>query len=74
MIEIIITSSVLILIIIAMRYLLRGKISSRLQYALWALVALRLLLQQISGTQCCRLRTLRRYKTVLRHPTVRPAE
>lgn len=44
MIEIIITSSVLILIIIAMRYLLRGKISSRLQYALWALVALRLLL------------------------------
>lgn len=44
MIETIITSSILILIIIALRYLLRGKISSRLQYALWALVAVRLLL------------------------------
>ncbi|MNO70197.1 Methicillin resistance mecR1 protein [compost metagenome] len=44
MIETIITSSVLILIIIALRYLLRGRISSRLQYALWALVAVRLLL------------------------------
>lgn len=43
MIEIIITSSALILIIIALRYLLRGKISSRLQYALWALIAVRLL-------------------------------
>ncbi|MFT3985418.1 MAG: DUF5301 domain-containing protein [Lachnospiraceae bacterium] len=44
MIETIITSSILILIIIVLRYLLRGKISSRLQYALWALVAVRLLL------------------------------
>lgn len=44
MIEIIITSSVLILIITVLRYLLRGKISSRLQYALWTLVAVRLLL------------------------------
>lgn len=44
MIETIITSSVLILIIAALRYLLRGKVSSRLQYALWMLVAIRLLL------------------------------
>lgn len=44
MIETIITSSVLILIIISLRYLLRGKISLRLQYALWVLVAFRLLI------------------------------
>ena len=43
MINIIVTSSVLILIIITLRFLLRGKISLRLQYALWVLVALRLL-------------------------------
>ncbi|QIB68945.1 DUF4825 domain-containing protein [Aminipila butyrica] len=44
MIETIITSSALILMITALRYLLRGKISLRLQYALWLLVAIRLLL------------------------------
>ena len=44
MIETIITSSVLILIIIALRYLLRGHISSQLQYTLWMLAAIRLLL------------------------------
>ena len=44
MMETIITPSVLILIIIALRYLLRGQISSQLQYALWMLVAIRLLL------------------------------
>ncbi len=40
----IVTSSVLILVVVALRYLLRGKISLRLQYALWAIVLLRLLL------------------------------
>ena len=44
MIEVIINSSVLILMVVVLRRLLRGRISSRLQYALWALVALRLLL------------------------------
>lgn len=44
MTEILITSSVLILALTALRYLLRGKISARLQYALWGLAALRLLL------------------------------
>ena len=39
----IITSSVLILIIIALRFCLKGKISLRLQYALWLLVAARLI-------------------------------
>ncbi|MBQ9766205.1 MAG: leucine-rich repeat protein [Lachnospiraceae bacterium] len=44
MIEWIVSSSVLILIIIAIRFLLKGKISLRLQYALWALVLIRLLI------------------------------
>lgn len=43
MTEWIITSSVLILIVIALRFLLRGKISLLLQYALWGLVLIRLL-------------------------------
>lgn len=41
--EIFITSSVLILCIMLIRLLFKGKISSRLQYALWLLVALRLI-------------------------------
>lgn len=44
MFEWIITSSVLILIIVAVRFMLKGKISLRLQYALWALVLVRLLI------------------------------
>ncbi len=43
MINWIVTSSVLILIIIFLRAVLRGKISLRLQYALWAIVLIRLL-------------------------------
>lgn len=39
----IISSSVLILIVICMRHFLKGKISAKLQYALWLLVAVRLL-------------------------------
>ena len=40
----IISSSVLILIVICMRHFLKGKISARLQYALWLIVAIRLLI------------------------------
>lgn len=43
MINWIISSSILILVIIALRYLFKGKISLRLQYGLWLLVAVRLL-------------------------------
>lgn len=43
MMELIITSSVLILVVIVLRHFLKGKISLRLQYALWVLVLLRLL-------------------------------
>lgn len=42
--EIIITATVLILCILLIRRIFRGKISSRLQYALWLLVALRLVI------------------------------
>ncbi len=44
MIEYIVTSSVLAVVIIVLRAVFRGKISRRLQYALWGLVLLRLLL------------------------------
>lgn len=43
MIELMITSSVLILVVILLRHFLKGKISMRLQYAIWALVLIRLL-------------------------------
>lgn len=42
--EILITSTVLILCMLLLRRVFRGKISSRLQYALWLIVALRLAL------------------------------
>nr|MDE7245211.1 M56 family metallopeptidase [Oscillospiraceae bacterium] len=42
--EIFLTSSALILIISVLRFFLRGKISPRLQYALWLLAAARLLI------------------------------
>ena len=44
MVEIIITSSVLILVLILFRKLCWGKISRRLQYGLWLLVVIRLLI------------------------------
>lgn len=43
MLEWVISSTVLILIVIALRFILKGKISLRLQYALWAIVLLRLI-------------------------------
>ena len=44
MIEWVVSSCILILAVIALRYLQRGRISLRLQYALWLLVLARLLL------------------------------
>ena len=44
MAEILVSSTVLILALAAIRFFLRGKIDPRLQYALWLLAALRLLL------------------------------
>ena len=50
MINWIITSSILIVGVIILRRILRGRISLRLQYALWGLVLLRLLLPVSVGT------------------------
>lgn len=44
MIEMILTSSVLILIILMLRHFIGGKISMRLRYALWLLAAVRLIM------------------------------
>ena len=43
MLQVILTSSVLILVLLLLRRVLRGRVSLRLQYALWVLVAVRLL-------------------------------
>lgn len=50
MIEWVVSSSVLIVVVILLRTLLRGKIKSRLQYALWALVLVRLLVPVSFGS------------------------
>ena len=42
--ELLVTSSALILALLVLRWLLRGRISRRVQYSLWGLVAVRLLL------------------------------
>ncbi len=44
MTQTIITSSILILVVLLMRLVIKGRVSPRLQYALWALVLVRLLL------------------------------
>ena len=49
----ILSASLLILVVIALRYLLRGKLHPAAQYALWGLVLLRLLLPfSIARTAC----------------------
>lgn len=47
MTEIILTSSILILLLAALRRVLGGRIDPRVQYALWLLAAARLLLSLI---------------------------
>ena len=49
MINWIVSSSVLILIVIGMRHFLKGKTSAKLKYALWLLVAVRLLVPMSFG-------------------------
>lgn len=59
MIEWAITSSVLILVVLVLRRLLVGRISLRLQYGLWALVLVRLLLPvNLGGTSISILNTV----------------
>ena len=49
MINWVVSSSVLILIVVGMRHFLKGKISAKLLYALWLLVAVRLLMPMSFG-------------------------
>ena len=56
--SIIITSSILILIVVALRYLLKEKLSSRLRYAMWLLVAIRLLIPIEMGQSSLSVMTL----------------
>ncbi len=60
MTEWIISSSVLIVIVIALRFLLKGKISLRLQYALWAIVLLRLIIPVSFGSSAVSVGNLTR--------------
>ncbi len=50
MLEWVISSAILLLVIIALRFALKGRISLRLQYALWGLVLLRLLVPVSLGS------------------------
>lgn len=50
MLEWAVTSSVLILAVLLLRQCLKGKVSLRLQYGLWALVLLRLLIPVSFGS------------------------
>ena len=49
MVEWIVSSSALIVVVVLLRFVLKGKISLRLQYALWALVLVRLLVPASFG-------------------------
>ena len=44
MLEWFVSSAILLSVLIALHYLLRGRVSPKLQYALWALALVRLLL------------------------------
>ena len=63
--EILLTSSVLIGVVMVLRWLLRGKVRQRLLYAAWLLVALRLLVPIQFGQWSLSLNTLT--ETVTEH-------
>lgn len=71
--ELLVTSSVLILALLVLRQLLRGRISRRLQYSLWGLAALRLLLpfSLPAGSSVMNLSSARRVEAVITGQTVR---
>ena len=71
MIEWAVTSSVLILAVVALRRLLMGRISLRLQYGLWALVLVRLLLPvSLGGTAMSILNAVEDTQAQLPNPVV----
>lgn len=59
MIGLLMSASVLILVVIVLRRVLRGRISLRLQYALWLLVAIRLLIPFEFGSSPLSLQNLK---------------
>lgn len=61
--EIILSSSVLIIAILAIRALLKGKIPARMQYALWLLVVVRLVMPGTIGNSPISVQHLRRFPT-----------
>ena len=67
--EWILWSSALILAVVLLRHLLLGKISLRLQYALWALVLIRLLVPVSFGSTALSV-----MNTAQRVPVVQDAE
>ncbi len=71
--ELLVTSSVLILALLVLRLLLRGRISRRLQYSLWGLVVFRLLLpfSLPAGSSVMNLPGTRRVEAVITGQTVR---
>ena len=65
MLEVIITSSVLIIIVTALRFALRGRLSPTVIYAMWAVVALRLLVPvSIADTRVSVMNLFERAETV----------
>ena len=68
MTEWILSSSILILIVIGLRTLFKGKISLRLQYAIWGLVLLRLLLPVNFGSSRISVENLS--ETIQKQPAV----
>ena len=66
MIEWIASSSVLILILVILRYSLKGKISLRLQYALWSLALVRLLVPDAMEKETVQRHIIEHEATILR--------
>ncbi|MBQ8280449.1 MAG: M56 family metallopeptidase [Roseburia sp.] len=71
MVNWIVSSSILILVIILLRYLFKGKISLRLQYGLWLLVVVRLLVPFNFGTSSLSIENLT--ESALEQPQIQSA-
>jgi len=63
LIEIVISSSVLIIAIILLRFFLRGKIKNRIIYVLWLIVAVRLLIPFELPESSISIMNLQKYNT-----------
>ena len=70
MTEWIVSSAVLILVVIVLRLIFRGRISLRLQYALWGIVLLRLLLPVSFGSSSASAANIP--GTVAKQPVIQP--